>query len=198
MFYYTYYSYEEWGRGYIGAKPSGCECLPQEDPYLGSFYDKTFKPTHKIVLGVYASPEECLEAEIKLHRFFDVDINPHFANQAKQTSTGFIARGGKPRPSISGDNNPMRKYPGLLSGDKNGMFGKTHTPEAKRRLREAIKGTRRRAKPIVLIHPDGTEERFEAAIDACKKYDLQKSKLCAVLKGTRHHHKNFRGRWQNQ
>ncbi len=194
MFYYTYYSYEEWGRGYIGAKPSGCECLPEEDPYLGSFCDKTFKPTHKIVLGVYASPEECLEAEIKLHSFFDVDINPHFANQAKQTSTGFIARGGKPRPSMTGDNNPMRKYPGLLSGDKNGMFGKTHTPEVKQKLRDAIKGTKRRAIPLVLILPNGSEEWFPSAAEACLKYNLTKSKLCGVVNGKIPQTKGFKAR----
>jgi hypothetical protein len=194
MFYYTYYSYEQWGRGYIGAKPSGCVCLPEEDPYLGSFYDKTFKPTHKIILGIYITPEECLEAEIKLHDFFEVDINPHFANQAKQTSTGFIARGGKPRPSISGDNNPMRKYPGLLTGEKNGMFGRTHSQEAKQRLRDAIRGTRRRAQPIVLIHPDGTEEPFDAAIDACKKYNLTKSKLSGVVNGKIPHTKGFKAK----
>jgi hypothetical protein len=39
---------------------------------------------------VYSTPEECLEAEIKLHDFFEVDVNPHFANKAKQTSVGFL------------------------------------------------------------------------------------------------------------
>jgi hypothetical protein len=91
MNYYVYYSYEEWGRGYIGSKPSGCLCNPMEDPYMGSFTDKTFKPVHKIILGVYDSPAECIAAEILLHSFFEVDINPHFANLARQTSTGFIS-----------------------------------------------------------------------------------------------------------
>lgn len=85
--FYTYYSYEEWGRGYIGCRV--CEGSPEGDPYLGSFYDKTFKPTHKIILGVHASHEEALSEEIALHEFFKVDINPHFANQARQTSTKF-------------------------------------------------------------------------------------------------------------
>jgi hypothetical protein len=43
--FYTYYSYEQWGRGYIGKRE--CECLPEKDlKYMGSFKDKTFKP-HK-------------------------------------------------------------------------------------------------------------------------------------------------------
>lgn len=91
MNYYVYYSYEEWGRGYIGSKPSGCTCAPEDDPYLGSFKDKTFKPTRKIILEVYDNPEDCIAAEVLLHSFFEVDINPHFANLARQTSTGFVS-----------------------------------------------------------------------------------------------------------
>jgi len=89
-YYYTYYSYEEWKRGYIGSRPSGCECLPEDDPYMGSFRDKSFHPTCKIILGVYTSSEECLQAEIDLHNLFEVDVNPHFVNKAKQTSAGFV------------------------------------------------------------------------------------------------------------
>jgi hypothetical protein len=44
--YYVYYSYELWGRGYIGKRE--CMCLPEEDvKYFGSFTDKTFEPTEK-------------------------------------------------------------------------------------------------------------------------------------------------------
>jgi hypothetical protein len=87
-YYYTYYSYEEWGRGYIGSR--GCECLPEEDiKYLGSFKDKTFNPTQKIILEIYETREQALEAEVILHDFYDVANNPHFANKAKQTSTKF-------------------------------------------------------------------------------------------------------------
>jgi hypothetical protein len=88
-YYYTYYSYEEWGRGYIGSRK--CKCLPEEDVrYFGSFYDKTFKPTQKIILkDNYATREEVYADEIILHDYYDVANNPHFANQAKQTSTKF-------------------------------------------------------------------------------------------------------------
>lgn len=87
-YFYIYYSYEEFGRGYIGKRE--CECLPKEDiNYLGSFKDKTFKPTQKIILETFDSVEKVLEAEIILHDFYKVDINPHFANRARQTSTKF-------------------------------------------------------------------------------------------------------------
>ena len=87
---YVYYSYEQWGRGYIGSRTAK-GCYP-EDEYLGSYYDKTFKPTDKIVL-FEGTAEECLAVEVKLHEFFDVARNPHYANQARQTSTGFSTQG---------------------------------------------------------------------------------------------------------
>jgi hypothetical protein len=87
-YHYTYYSYEEYGRGYIGSRT--CECLPEYDiRYFGSFYDKTFKPTQKIILKTYEFREDALNDEVILHNFYEVHINPHFANQAKQTSNKF-------------------------------------------------------------------------------------------------------------
>ena len=89
-YYYTYYSYEEWGRGYIGSR--GCYCLPEEDiNYFGSFRDKTFKPTQKIILkSDYATREGAYADEIILHDFYDVANNPHFANKSKLNSTKFF------------------------------------------------------------------------------------------------------------
>jgi hypothetical protein len=88
-YYCTYYSYEEWGRGYFGSR--GCKCLPEEDiKYFGTFRDKTFRPTHKIILkDDYATREEAYADEIILHDYYDVANNPHFANRAKATSTSF-------------------------------------------------------------------------------------------------------------
>lgn len=88
-YYYTYYSHEEWGRGYFGSRK--CYCLPEEDTkYLGSSKDKTFKPKYKIILkDDYATREEALADEIILQRYYKVVENPHFANKAYQTSTRF-------------------------------------------------------------------------------------------------------------
>jgi hypothetical protein len=88
-YYYTYYSYEEWGRGYFGSRT--CRCLPEEDvKYLGSFRDKNFKPTQKIILkDDYATREEAYADEIILQEHYKVVENPHFANRAYQTSTKF-------------------------------------------------------------------------------------------------------------
>lgn len=93
---YVYYSYEEWGRGYIGRRTSRVE--PSLDPYMGSFTDKAFRPTKKIILEVFDTREEAIKAEIALHTFFQVDLNPHFANKVKQTAIGFSCRKGWPGP----------------------------------------------------------------------------------------------------
>ena len=82
---YVYYSYEQFGRGYIGARNRS----PVDDEYFGTYSESTFEPTEKIVLAEFDTWEEALEAEVRLHAFFEVDINPHFANKAKQTSSGF-------------------------------------------------------------------------------------------------------------
>ena len=119
-YYYTYYSYEQWGRGYIGRR--GCTCLPEQDvKYFGTYRDKSFKPTDKIILAVYETEAEAIAAEVALHKFYDVDINPHFANKAKQTSVGFSF-------SASGKDSPF--------------YGRTfkHTPESKKAISKAHKG----------------------------------------------------------
>jgi len=85
---YVYYSYEEWGRGYIGKRSSSVP--PFEDvKYMGSFMDKTFAPTSKIILAIFDTEQEALDAEILLHEYYQVDTNPHFANRARQTSNRF-------------------------------------------------------------------------------------------------------------
>jgi len=85
---YVYYSYEEFGRGYIGSR--GCECSIEEDvEYFGTYSDKSFKPTKKIILGIFETRKEAYEVEILLHNFFEVDVNPHFTNKCKATSSGF-------------------------------------------------------------------------------------------------------------
>lgn len=129
-YFYVYYSYEKWGRGYIGSRE--CKCLPEEDiKYFGSFSNKSFKPTQKIILQTYSSKVEAIEDEIKLHNFYKVDTNPHFANCSKQTSTKFyfdstgIIRSVQTREKMSGKNNPM--------------FGKTHSKKARQKISEAAK-----------------------------------------------------------
>jgi hypothetical protein len=103
---YVYYSYEECGRGYIGKRSS--KVPPGDDPYLGSFTDKTFQPTHKIVIAMFDSSEDAIRAEIALHHLFKVDKEPHFANRAIQSSPRFYRIAG--RRLTAGTYCPKKKH----------------------------------------------------------------------------------------
>ena len=134
---YVYYSYEEWGRGYIGVRSTKLD--PNQDPYLGSFKDKSFKPSQKIVLQVFETRKEAIEAEIALHNFFNVGVNYHFANKAKQTSTGFTAPVVNPMQGRNHSEEAKRKiseFRKTCTGEKASMFGKNHSQETKRKLSE--------------------------------------------------------------
>ena len=187
---YVYCSYEEWGRDYIGVR--SCDCLPEEDTkYFGSFRDKTFKPTGKTILFVCETREEAAEIEIKLHDFFDVAVNPRFANKSKQTSTRFDVTGvilgprteeekKKLSKANSGEKNPCygrtgEKHPQFgvpnkaqsekMSGEKNPMYGRTG----------ALSPC---SKAIIAIKPDGTELHFGSGGEAARKLEINQGNLC--------------------
>lgn len=162
---YVYYSYEEWGRGYIGKRSS--KVPPEQDQYLGSFKDKTFNPTQKIIIGIFDIAKEALEKEILLHNFYNVAKNPHFANQSKQTSLGFC-----------------------WYGD----LTKILTPEQEqcRRLKISAKqraGSRgffyKLTSPLGIVHVTINLTEF------CKNHELNRQNLEKVAKGERNHHKGW-------
>jgi hypothetical protein len=59
----------------------------------GVIYRCDFSPRSKIILETFASSAEALAAEIVLHDFYNVALNPHFANRSKQTSQFFDVQG---------------------------------------------------------------------------------------------------------
>jgi hypothetical protein len=136
MFHVVYLSFEDnkIGRDYIGKHSSE----NPYDEYFGSFADKTFNPTDKIILEYAKSEEGAIKAEIRWQKAFQVVEDPHFANQSYQTSTGF-----RPRPW---DEKTRKKVSEALLGAKNPMFGKTgeqnpffgrkHTPKNRELLCE--------------------------------------------------------------
>lgn len=168
-YHYTYYSYEEFGRGYIGSRT--CRCNPEQDiTYFGSYTDKNFHPTQKVILEVHNTSQESLEAENKLMQFYDVKDNPHFANkqfspyrpvtnkgrkrhaeETRKCKESLIAYYKKPenreklRRQCSGKNNPMfgkTAWNKGLSGEMTGK-GRKHTAEHTEKVAAAHRGMKR-------------------------------------------------------
>ena len=185
--FYVYYSYEEFGRGYIGSR--GCKCLPEEDlRYYGSFWDKTFKPTGKIILAEFDNRRDAYDAEVVLHKFYDVVNNPHFANQSRALTSGFTTEGlstpfkGRKHSEETrrkiGEASKGRKHTEDYkkkkslenSGEKNPMYRKTHTEEAREKI-----GAPHRGKVI----EDWHKERIRQANKGKKLTEEQKKKLGA-------------------
>jgi len=195
-YHYVYHSYEEWGREYIGVR--SCNCLPEEDTkYFGSFKDKTFSPTEKTILFVCETRKEAAEIEIELHDFFDVAVNPQFANRAKATSTKFDATGLTKTEAqkkahserMSGKNHPMFG----MSGEKNHRFGVPNSEAQKKAHSERMSGENNpvfglfgalhhNSKAIIAIKPDGTELHFGGICEAARELGIDPSHLSKYLK----------------
>ena len=206
-YFYVYYSYEEYGRGYIGKRE--CKCLPEQDiKYFGSYKDKTFKPTQKIILETFENVEKALEAECALHDFYKIDKNPHFANRAKQTSTGFYYNPPK------GENNPAkspevrkklsdaakkrvlseetrRKISLSNMGKKSpkGMLGKKLTEEQRQKVRE--RKVERDNKTWMMKDPAGKIHTANNLKYFCEKNNLSDSAMHNVISGKRKQHKGW-------
>jgi hypothetical protein len=80
MRHYIYFVQESSsGRLYIGSRT--CNGSPEEDPYLGSFHDSSFKPDVKWVWAEFPTRKEANVAEETLHRLFDVVKSLTFVNR---------------------------------------------------------------------------------------------------------------------
>ena len=180
-YYYTYYSYEEYGRGYFGARK--CHCLPEEDvKYFGTFYDKTFKPTQKIILkSDYKTHQETIQDEIFLHYYFEVDINPHFANQAKQRSTKFSLTSEK-----ASEYGKKAKELGV------GIHALTKEQRIENSKKGVVKVIEKLSKEFALISPEGKIYSGKNINKFCKERELDSSHIYKVLKETLPHHKGWR------
>ena len=203
---YVYKSYEEEGREYIGIR--SCNCLPEEDiKYFGSFRDKTFKPTGKTILFVCKTRIEASEIEIELHDFFNVAVNPQFANKAKQTSTKFDMTGvphtEEWKKAIS------ERMVGKYIGENHPMFNVPRTEEVKKKISKANSGKTRTeaqnkansernsgekhsqygrtgalsacSKAIIAIQPDGIELHFGSGREAARELEIDSGNLYTYL-----------------
>jgi hypothetical protein len=169
-YHYVYYSYEEYDRGYIGSRT--CKCLPEEDiNYFGSFKDKTFKPTQKIILkSDYATREEAYVDEIILQQYYKVVKNPHFVNRAYQTSTGFSRKGTDPYNKGKKMSLEQRQKLSLV------CKGRKVSKETKEKISKSIKGR---------ILTEDHKRRISEANNGTPKTMTEKRKQSDIKKGLR-------------
>ena len=141
--------------------------MPEEDTkYFGSFKDKTFKPAGKTILFVCETRKEAAEIEIKLHDFFDVAVNPKFANKAKAISTGFDRTGVIAGPHTE---EQKRKNSETHSGENNPNYGRTGALHPQ-------------SKAVIAIEPDGTQRHFGSGREAVRESGIDTRSLRRCLK----------------
>jgi len=209
MAHYVYYSYEEWGRGYIGVR--SCKCDPEEDiNYFGSFYDKTFKPNKKIILSIFPSREEAQQAEIILHTFYKIDINVHFANLARATSSKFV--NSSPRSEafkqqvskqMKGRKLTAEHIKKVSEARSKKLKGRKLNPNHCQKISAALKGktagikrkkrTTKESKEIILIEVlSGLMHKFPSISRAAEATGIKRANIYAMFKNPHYVNKGFK------
>jgi hypothetical protein len=140
---------------------------------MGSYTDKTFKPTEKLILEVFDNHQEALVCEIALHNAFDVARNQNFANRAKQTSTGFSSAGVTYTLSIE----TRKKISESKMGEKNPRFGKKLSKQTRDKLSKAHMGKK---------VSDETRRRLSESHMGKTPTELTRRKLSDAHKGYTH------------
>ena len=193
-YHYVYYSYEEYGRGYIGSRT--CKCLPEEDiKYFGSYTDNTFKPTQKIILkSDYTTREEAYADEIILQKYYKVVENSHFANRSYQTSTSFSLYGlphseehkrkiSRARKSYCEET--KRKLSEAFKGKNCYWYGKSHSEETKKKISKVIKGRK-----LTIDHKkkisESTKGKSKTITEKSKKSIITRAKARTGIPGHKH------------
>lgn len=155
MYHYVYLSFEEHagGRNYIGVHSSN----DLNDGYLGSYKDKTFAPTAKIILQFFRTRESAIRGEIQWQKTFTVAEDNTYANRAYQTDTKFDTSGGTLWYNMEGKHTVSHERPGpewvkgpspelrkkrseRFSGPRHPLYGKPQTPESNEKRSEALRG----------------------------------------------------------
>jgi hypothetical protein len=154
MFHTAYNSYESKlnGRDYIGKHST-------EDPYddyKGSFKDKEFDPDSKITMAYAKTAEGAVWFEINFQNVFEVVLDPQYANQVKQTSTGFDTTGRNQTDEAK------KKMGEAKTGEKNPNFGKTPSEKTKQKIKEGNTGKTRTEETKQLMSVSQTGKKLTA------------------------------------
>lgn len=145
---------------YIGSR--GSNKPPLEDSYMGSFNKNSkFEPVKKIILSEHLTRKEAYEAERDWQIKFNVAKSKLFVNRGILTSSGFSNAG--------------------KTGGVGHMKGKTHTEEAKKKIRNKMKD---RFKKISVKNIDtGEVFKFDSIGQASRKLCISAAQLSFLLRG---------------
>ena len=145
---------------YIGSR--GSNKPPLSDSYMGSFKKGLeFTPNKKIILSEHATRKEAYDAERNWQIKYNVAKSTLFVNRGILTSSGFSNAG--------------------KTGCISVMRGKTHTTEAKKKIRDKMK---HRFKSINVKNIDtGEVFKFDSIGQASRKLNISAAQLSFLLKG---------------
>lgn len=183
--YYTYYSYEEAerGRGYIGYRKCPEDISIRQDKYLGSFTDKSFKPTCKVIIGIYDTQEDAVKAEADLHELYNVDSDPHFANKIKQSKYWYYDNRG-----ISLSEAHKKKLSKSLKGRPSPNKGNVYSAETREKFSIRMKNA-------IKTNP----EKYTYLLSKKCPSAETRAKLSVALSGTKNpSYKGIRYSWYNK
>ena len=195
MFHTVYDSFEEFpdGRDYIGKHSSE----DPYDPYLGSFADKGFDPTCKIVLGYSKTAEGSVWLEIQWQRVLGVRDDPAFANQVYQTSTGFdctgVTRSAEYRKKQSTIQKEVQNKPEVKKKKSKNITETVNKPEVKLKHSAVMKEiasrpetierrsqSQRRSQPEIHSREEWKEQQRESQKIAQNKPEVKKLKSIKI------------------
>jgi sRNA-binding regulator protein Hfq len=184
---------------YYGVRSSSIE--PKLDlgvKYFSSSSDKEFineqkenkyKFKYKII-KTFETRKEAINLEIFLHNKFDVGCNVSFYNKSKQSGNKFD------RSGISHTNETKDKIKSKIyseaekvvrsenaKGIKNGMYGKKHSDESKKKISESKKGTKSSDDTINKLK-DGRRKGINHPLFGKNHSEESKKKISESKKGT--------------
>ena len=162
---------------YIGVR--SCNCLPENDSgYMGSskilgeamkVEPETFT---KIIIDTFPASEIANSNEQWLHETYDVARNPLFYNQMN-APLGFYTGGKTGKDSHWYGKHHSLETKKKLSENHVGMRGRKHTPEARKKISESLKGK---------ILSEETRNKMSAAAKGRTLTSEHKKKISESLK----------------
>ena len=150
MFHTVYLSFEDGkvGRDYVGKHSSD----DPYDDYLGSYKDRSFDPSGKIILEYAKTEEGAVEAEVRWQQVFRVAEDPQFANQSYQTNKKFVL-------DTRGEKHPLFGAKRPDTTERNIRDNPVKRPEVREKLCQVRIGNKNSAGKLWWVKSDGTRCR---------------------------------------